>query len=505
MPPEPPPPDPVLALNDVSKRFGAVRALTGVSLALRPGRAHALLGENGAGKSTLINVLGGVHRPDQGELLVDGRATVLDGPAAARAEGIAVIHQEPALFPDLSLAENVFMGRQPLRAARHIDVAALHRATRALFDRLGVPLDPARPARGLSIADQQVVEIAKALSMDARVLVMDEPTAALTPAEVSRLFTVSRALLAQDVALLFVSHRLDEVFDLCQDATVLRDGAHVWSGPLRGQTQADLVRRMVGRELAAAVSSADNVVGAPVLEVRRLTREGVFTDITLTLHKGEILGLAGLVGAGRSEVARAIFGIDTYDAGTITLHGHPLRPGSPNAAMTGGIGLVPEDRRQQGLVLSASIQRNVALPSLATLSTAGLLRTRSEHTLAQDWAQRLRLKFAHLTDPVGRLSGGNQQKVVLAKWLARNPSVLLVDEPTRGIDVGAKAEVHRLLTELAARGVAILLISSELPEVLALSHRILVMREGRLTAELSRTEATEEAVALAATGAAVTG
>ncbi|MCK2243776.1 MULTISPECIES: sugar ABC transporter ATP-binding protein [unclassified Crossiella] len=494
---------PVLALRGIEKSFGAVRALTGAGLELHPGRAHALLGENGAGKSTLIKVLGGVHRPDRGDLLVDGQVTTLADPAAARAAGIAVIHQEPALFPDLSLAENVFMGRQPRRRGRRIDHTALHQATKDLFTRLGVTLDPAAPARGLSIADQQVVEIAKALSFAARVIVMDEPTAALSPAEVTRLFEVTRALLRQEVAVLFVSHRLDEVFALCQDATVLRDGGLVWTGELTGVTPANLVRRMVGRDLAALFPQADNVVGEVRLRVDRLTREGVFTDISFELRTGEILALSGLVGAGRSEVARAIFGIDRPDAGTVQIEGRRLRPGSPRAAMTAGIGFVPEDRRAQGLVLAASIERNIALASLPELSRGGLLRRRSETALATDWALRLRLKYARLGDPVGRLSGGNQQKVVLAKWLSRKPKVLIVDEPTRGVDIGAKAEVHRLLGELAAEGVAILMISSELPEVLGLADRVLVMHEGRLAAELRGERATEENIALAATGQAV--
>ncbi|MGA6168011.1 sugar ABC transporter ATP-binding protein [Amycolatopsis magusensis] len=493
---------PVTELREVTKAFGAVRALAGVSLGLRAGEAHALLGENGAGKSTLIKVLAGVHRPDEGSVLIDGEPSRFSGPADARDAGIAVIYQEPTLFGDLSVAENVFMGRQPLRGGRRIDTRAMHEAVRALFKRLGVALDPARPARGLSIADQQVVEIAKALSFDARVVVMDEPTAALSEVEVRRLFGVVRALLDAEVAVLFVSHRLDEVFELCTKATVLRDGEHVWTGELAGHTPEDLVRRMVGRELSTLFPKQDTTPGEVALEVDRLTREGVFTDISFDLRAGEIVALAGLVGAGRSEVARAIFGIDRPDAGTVRRNGKPLKPGSPTAAMAAGIGFVPEDRRQQGLVMDASIERNAALASLGTLNRGGLIRRRDEQQLAKDWAVKLRLKFSRLGDPVGVLSGGNQQKVVLAKWLARKPAVLIVDEPTRGIDVGTKAEVHRLLSELAAEGVAVLMISSELPEVLGMADRVLVMHEGRLAAELDRAAATEETVALAAAGRA---
>jgi rhamnose transport system ATP-binding protein len=491
---------PVVALRSVARSFGSVRALSGVSLELWPGRAHALLGENGAGKSTLIKVLAGVYRPDQGEVLVDGVRHRLANPADARAAGIAVIYQEPTLFGDLSVAENVFIGRQPRRSGGRIDRQATDRAVRALFDRLGVPLDPGRPARGLSIADQQVIEIAKALSFDARVIVMDEPTAALSPVEVGRLFGVVEALLSQDVAVLFVSHRLDEVFRLCEEATVLRDGEYVWSGPLDGTTPDDLVRRMVGRDLATLFPKQDTIPGEVMLSARRLTREGVFTDVSFDLRAGEIVALSGLVGAGRSEVARAVFGIDRLDAGRVEVGGKRLPAASPSAAMAAGIGFVPEDRRQQGLVMDASIERNAGLASLGKLAKLGIVRRRDERALARDWAMKLSLKFARLTDPVGVLSGGNQQKVVLAKWLSRKPKVLIVDEPTRGIDVATKAEVHRLLSELAADGVAILMISSELPEVLGMADRILVMHEGSLVAELDAGEATEESVALAAAG-----
>jgi len=496
----PPDPPPLVVLDGVAKSFGAVQALSDVSIALVAGEAHALLGENGAGKSTLIKTLAGVHRPDSGRVLVDGVEVRFSGPADAKAAGIAVIYQEPMLFGDLSIAENVYTGRQPLKAGRRIDTKAMHAHTAALFDRLGVVLDPARPARGLSIADQQVVEIAKALSFDARVVVMDEPTAALSAREVERLFDVVEVLRAQGTAVLFVSHRLDEVFALCQRATVLRDGRHVWDGPLEDETPDGLVRRMVGRELSALFPKQDTDAGEVLLDVRRLTREGVFTDVSFTVRAGEIVGLSGLVGAGRTEVARAVFGIDGVDAGEVFVNGRKLKLGSPTAAMAAGIGLVPEDRRQQGLVVDASVERNVALASLGRLSRFGLLSRRSEQRLAQDWALKLRIKTARLGAPAATLSGGNQQKVVLAKWLSRRPSVLIVDEPTRGIDVGTKAEVHRLLSELAGEGVAVLMISSELPEVLGMADRVLVMHEGRLVDDIPRADATEERVALAAAG-----
>lgn len=491
-----------VALADVSRSFGAVRALRGVSLTLTGGRAHALLGENGAGKSTLIKVLAGVHRPDSGQLLVDGQPTRFASPADAKAAGVAVIYQEPTLFGDLSVAENVAMGRHPTRRGGLVDTAAMREQAELLFERLGVDIDPKRPARGLSIADQQLVEIAKALGSDARVIIMDEPTAALSGTEVARLFGVVGALREHGAAVLFVSHRIDEVFELCQDATVLRDGGFVWSGPLSEQTPDSVVRLMVGRSLDALFPKQEVAAGETVLSVRRLTREGVFTDVSFDVRAGEILALAGLVGAGRSEIARAVFGVDKPDAGEILVRDKKIRPGSPGAAMSAGIGFVPEDRRQQGLVLDASIERNAALASLDRLSRFGFLRSSAERSLAQDWAVKLQLKFAKLSDPVGVLSGGNQQKVVLAKWLSRQPRVLIVDEPTRGIDVGTKAEVHRLLSELAAQGVAVLMISSELPEVLGMADRVLVVREGRVVGEFDRAEADEERIVLAATGVA---
>jgi rhamnose transport system ATP-binding protein len=496
---------PLLALEHAAKSFGSVRALEDGSIELRAGEAHGLVGENGAGKSTLVKLLAGVYRPDAGRLLLDGRELRLGGPAEARAAGIAVIYQEPTLFPDLSVAENIFMGRQPLAAGRRIDGRELRRRVEALMGRLGVPLDPSRPARGLRLADQQIVEIAKALSFEARVIVMDEPTAALSGAEVERLFAVARALRAHGAAVLFVSHRLDEVLDLCQRVTVMRDGRQVFSGPLDGLTRDDLVRRMVGRELGAMFPKQGAARGEVALSVRRLTREGVFSDVSFEVRHGEIVGLAGLVGAGRSEVARAVFGIDRRDAGEVVVEGRRLPAASPTAAMAAGLGYVPEDRREQGLVMDLSIARNASLASLGRLRRGVLIRAADERRLAADWALRLRLKYARLSDPVAALSGGNQQKVVLAKWLARRPTVLIVDEPTRGIDVATKAEVHRLLSDLASDGVAVLMISSELPEILGMADRVLVMHEGRLTADLPREEATEERIMFAATSDAPTG
>ena len=376
----------------------------------------------------------------------------------------------------------------------------MERDVAELLQRLGVRLDPERPVRGLSIADQQIVEIAKALSFDARVLIMDEPTAALSGPEVERLFSVVRTLREQGAAVLFISHRLDEVFTICDTVTVMRDGAVVHDARIADMTPDEMVKRMVGRELSTMFPKQDTQPGEAVVKVHRLTREGVFFDVSFEVRAGEIVALAGLVGAGRSEVARAVFGIDRPDAGHVEMEGRRLPPGKPLAAMRAGIGFVPEDRRQQGLVMDLSIARNTALTRLRALARSGLIRTGAENRLAAEWAEKLQLKYHRLQDSVGTLSGGNQQKVVLGKWLATDPRLLIVDEPTRGIDVGTKAEVHRLMSDLAGRGIAVLMISSELPEVLGMADRILVMHEGRITGELSRGEADEERVIRLATG-----
>lgn len=492
---------PALSLRNASKAFAGVHALEGVSLDLYGGEAHALVGENGAGKSTLVKILGGVHQPDAGALVMNGRDIVLGGTADARQAGIAVIYQEPTLFPDLSVAENVFIGRQPLRSGRRIDYEAMEAEVNGIFERLGVQMDPDRIARGLSIAEQQLVEIAKALSSEAKVLIMDEPTAALSPVEVDRLFRIAETLRADGAAVLFISHRLEEVFALCQRVTILRDGKLVRSDRLEGLTADDLIRGMVGRELLAREHEA-HTPGGTVLEVERLTREGVFVDISFEVRAGEVVALAGLVGAGRSEVARAVFGIDRYDAGTVKVSGDALPVGSPSAAMSCGVGFVPEDRRQHGLVMDLSTADNIALASLRHLKRHGLLSASAERAFSREWAGRLQVKYGRMSNAVSSLSGGNQQKVVLAKWLSREPRLLIVDEPTRGIDVGTKAEVHRLLSSLADQGVAVLVISSELPEVLSVADRILVMREGRLVSALTHAEASEERIIAAATGQA---
>lgn len=493
---------PVLEMRDAKKAFGGVQALNGAELVLYPGEIHALLGENGAGKSTLLKALAGVHKLDSGSVTLNGKTFEQGSTRSSREQGIAVIYQEPSLFPDLTLAENVFVGRQ-LQKGKTVDWAAMEKESKQLFEQLGVKLDPSIRARGLSIADQQIVEIAKALSTQANVIVMDEPTAALSSKEVDRLFKVARNLEAQGCAVVFVSHRLDEVFALCSRITVMRDGATVGTDLAKNLNEAKVIKLMVGREISELFPKLDAKIGEVVLKVENLGLDGQFADINFEVRAGEIVGLAGLVGAGRSEVVRAIFGVDKYDKGSVTLNGKTLKPGNPAAHMEAGMALVPEDRRQQGLFMSTSIDKNSAVTMLKRLSKFFIISAKSESKLATAWGKTLQLKYATGKDPVDRLSGGNQQKVVLAKWLATEPKLLIVDEPTRGIDVGTKSEVHRLLSQKAQEGMAIIMVSSELPEVMGMADRILVMREGRMVGEFNRKAATAEKIIAVATGATV--
>ncbi len=490
----------ILEVSGVSKRFGAVQALHSIDLQLFSKEVHALVGENGAGKSTLVKILAGIHQPDAGHLKLNGQDLVLSGPAAARDLGIAVIHQHPNLFPDLAVAENVFVGRLPRNRLRGVDWSALNRKAERLFADLGVKQSVSVPVRGLSVADQQLVEIAKALSIDARVLVMDEPTASLSSREVDRLFAIIRQLRSRGVAILFVDHRIEEVFAIADRLSVLRDGRHVITAPISELTPADAIRHMVGRRLEALFPKATATVGDIALEVRGLSRKGLFSDVSFQVRRGEILGLAGLVGAGRSEVARVLFGIDRADAGEVLVAGKRADIRSPNDAMRLGIVYVPEDRHEQGLVLDFSIAANVSLPIVQRLSRWLVIDRKQESGLAADYSKQLQVRSTGVDQAASGLSGGNQQKVVIAKWLATRPTILLLDEPTQGVDIGAKAEVHRIVSQLAGQGMAIVLISSELPEVLGMADRVVVLHEGRVAAEFSRSDASQERIMAAATG-----
>jgi rhamnose transport system ATP-binding protein len=492
-------PPPILEILGVSKRFGSTQALDDVSLALHKGEIHALLGENGAGKSTLIKVMTGVEQPDAGQMAVDGAEVSLGSALHAQDLGIAAIYQEPNIFPDLSVAENIFISHRD--RGRLLDRRAMRRDAEKILGRLGVHLDTDEPARGLTLAEQQTVEIAKALSLQVRVLIMDEPTASLSAHEVRRLFGIVESLRRESVAILFISHRMEEVFEISDRVTVLRDGRWVSTRRLSELTPGIAIREMVGRTLSAFFQRTPARPGEVVLEVRGLGLEGVFSDVSFDLRAGEVLGFAGLVGARRTDVGLALFGIAPADTGTILLDGRPVRIRHPQDALRLRIAYSTEDRRALGLVYPLSIAANISLPTLARYQDRlGLIRRRAEAAAAERYRERLQIRAASVHVQVATLSGGNQQKVVLSKWLDTHPRILILDEPTRGIDVGSKAEVHQIIDELAQEGIAIILISSDLPEVLATSDRILVMREGRQMAILGRDEATPELVLAAAMG-----
>lgn len=493
-------PTPVFHVQHISKSFGGVCALQDVHFEIFPGEVHALLGENGAGKSTLIKIITGVHQPDVGELFLGGQPVRFASTRDAQAQGVAAIYQEPSLFPDLDIAENIFVGRQPTGRGG-VDWKRMYADASSLLRRLGLRLDPRTKARELSVAHQQAVEIARALSINAKVLIMDEPTSSLTQGEVEDLFSIVRQLRSSGTAIVFISHRLEELFALADRVTTLRDGTYVGTRLMTQVTTDELIRMMVGRSLTELFPKQAVEPGEVILEVDNLGVQGAFSGVSFRLRRGEILGMSGLIGAGRTNVAQALFGVEPATEGTIKLNGKPVTISDPDTAMTLGIGYVPEDRREHGLVLKMSIADNITLPMLPQFATLGWLNPRREREAAQASSQQLEVKMSSVAQTVGQLSGGNQQKVVLAKWLGTKPRILILDEPTRGIDVGTKAAVHRLMSGLAAQGMAILMISSELPEVLGMSDRILVMREGRLTGHFERAEATQEKLMAAATSA----
>jgi ribose transport system ATP-binding protein len=497
----------LLEMRGISKRFGGTQALDQVDFSLDRGEVVGLLGENGAGKSTLIKILAGVHRMDQGAIFIDGKPVTLQTPQDAQRLGIAVIYQELNLTPNQIVAENVFLHHPQrmngiLGKIGIIDHRRRERETAALLAQLGITgLDIRRKVGELSVAFQQLTEIAKALALEARLIVMDEPTSALPDEEVEHLFEIIRRLRERGLGVVFVSHRLNEVRAICDRIVVLRDGKNAGALPVNEASDDRIIAMMVGRSINNLYPKRPATLGDVVLEVQGLTRRGIIEDISFHLRAGEVVGLAGLVGSGRTEVARAIFGADRIDKGTIRLNGTPVRIRSPQDARNLGIGYVPEDRKVQGLVPGMTVRDNITLAVLRQLARAGHVVDRSVlEGVARRYVHELHLRPPRTDLPVGSLSGGNQQKVVLAKWLAVDLKVLLLDEPTRGIDVGAKAEIHGLIDELAHRGMAILLISSELPEVLAMSDRILVMSEGRLVGELSREEATQERILALASG-----
>jgi rhamnose transport system ATP-binding protein len=487
-------------LVGVSKGYGGVQALDGVSFAIEAGTVHALVGENGAGKSTLVKILTGVVQPDDGRLLLEGEPEKIGSPHDAYRLGIVAMYQEPTVFPDLTVAENVFAGRHPRGRLHLVDWHAMRTGVAQLLRELGVDFGPDTPMRGLGVADRQLMEIAKALSSSARLLILDEPTAALSPHEVENLFSTVRRLRERGVAIVFISHRLEEVEALADTVTVLRDGRHVATRPADQLPHSEIVRLMVGRSLDALFPKEEAEIGEVVLRAAGLSRRGFFSDVSFELRRGEIVGLAGFVGSGRTEIARAIFGIDRLDTGELWIDERRFRPSSPRAALRRGLAYLPEDRLNQGLVQPMSVAANTSMAVLPELTPGGLLRPRRERALARRFMEELRIKATSPAQVVRSLSGGNQQKVVLSKWLAAQPRILILDEPTHGVDVGTKADVHRTISHLAAGGLTILLISSELLEILAMSDRVLVLHEGRIAAQLSRAEATEERIVQAAAG-----
>jgi rhamnose transport system ATP-binding protein len=486
---------PLLQVRGIEKTFPGVRALSGVSFDVRAGEVHALLGENGAGKSTLIKIISGVYQPDVGSILVDGREVQFASPDDARRAGVATIYQELLLFPELSVAENIFLGHAPLAGAGRIDWRAMRVQAELLLSSLEIDdLSADEIVGALSVGNRQRVEILRALSHDARILIMDEPTAALTESDVSRLFDVVRRLKRRGVGVVYISHRLDEIFTIADRVTVLRDGAFVDARQVADTNAGELVQMMVGRRIDNLFPKVVAPVGRAVLEAKHIVRRPMTKSVSLAVRAGEIVGLAGLVGSGRSELAQTLFGITPAESGEIKLMGESVTINSPEDARSRGIAYVPEDRGVQGLVRPMSVLHNFSLAALGSLSRGGFIDRGAERRMAEQGVRRFSVKTSTVEEIAGRLSGGNQQKIVLGKWLANSPKLLILDEPTRGIDVGAKAEIHRLMCELAGAGVAILMISSELPEVLGMSDRVLVMREGRLVAEFDRAHATSESV-----------
>ena len=477
-------PAPRLRMRRIGKRFPGVQALADVDLALAAGEVLAIVGENGAGKSTLIKILAGAHDPDAGVVEISGQPVRIGSPLVAQQRGIAVIHQEFNLIPGLSVRENLFLGQERVRFGL-INVAQELQRARELFKRLGVALDPGRLCRNLTVAQQQVVEIAKALAVQAGILVMDEPTAALSPQETQTLFTVTRELKSQGMGIIYVSHRLDEIFTIADRVLVLRDGRRIATKPIAELSRASLIEMMVGRSIDQEFPKQQIEIGEERLAVRGLCRGNSVRNVSFSIRRGEILGLTGLIGSGRTETARLMFGADRATAGTVSLDGCQLKLGNPRRAIASGLCLIPEDRTRQGLVLGRSALENFGLPNLKLFAPGGWIRVGSERRAFAGFVDQLRIRMAHANQRTSELSGGNQQKIVLSKWLQRRAEVIIFDEPTRGIDVGAKYEIYQLMNQLAAAGKAILMISSELSEVLGMADRILVMHDGRITGEIT--------------------
>ncbi|WP_131195081.1 sugar ABC transporter ATP-binding protein [Lichenihabitans psoromatis] len=498
--PPPAPRPPVLEMRGISKLFPGVKALEGVDLALHAGRVTALIGENGAGKSTLVKILTGIYRPDAGDILIDGQRVAFDSAEAAQDAKITAIHQETVLFDDLTVAENIYLGHAPKTRLGFVNWAAMNARATAILHSLDAPISARTLLKNLSIAQRHLVAIARALSIDSRIVIMDEPTAALSYKEVEDLFRILERLKAAGKAILFISHKFEEVYGIAEDYAVFRDGRTVGAGRLADVTHGQLVQMMVGRTVDQVFPKGEVVLGETVMTVEHYSHATEFDDISFTLRRGEILGLYGLVGAGRSELCQSLFGITRPASGNVTIEGKAVAIHSSSDAVAAGIVYVPEERGRHGAVLAMPIVENFTLASLRKVSRSGFIRTAEEFELARHYASRLDLRAASLSQPVGTLSGGNQQKVVIGKWLATQPKVIILDEPTKGIDIGSKSAVHAFMSELAAQGLAVVMISSELPEILGMADRVMVMREGRDAGTFEREGLTPERLVRAATG-----
>lgn len=485
---------------NIYKAFGTNQVLTGVDFELREAEVHALMGENGAGKSTLMNVLTGLHSRDQGTIMIDGKETYFKNPKEAEQNGITFIHQELNIWPDMTVLENLFIGKELKTSLGLLNTKDMKALAKKQFDRLAVSISFDKDAGSCSVGEQQMIEIAKALMTNAKVIIMDEPTAALTEREIKKLFEVISSLKKEGVSIVYISHRMEEIFTICDRITVMRDGKTVDTKAITDTNFDDVVRKMVGRELTDRFPSRQSNPSGVILQVKDLTKKGIFKDINFSVRSGEIVGVSGLMGAKRTEIMRSIFGIDSFDSGEIWLDGKKVTIKSPDEAVKLGIGFITEDRKDEGLILDFSIKENMVLPVLYSFAPKGFINEKSEADFVNMLINRLTVKTESADIAVGTLSGGNQQKVVIAKWIGIGPKVLILDEPTRGVDVGAKREIYQLMNELTDRGVAIIMVSSELPEVLGMSDRILVVHEGKIAGELTKEEANQEKIMTLATG-----
>lgn len=489
-----------IRMTGIKKSFGTNSVLRGVDFDIQPGEVHALMGENGAGKSTLMNILTGLHKADAGEIMVDGKKQHFTNPKEAEEYGISFIHQEMNTWPDMTVLENLFIGKEPTNKFGLIQTKKMKEQANKTFQDLGITIDLDTEVRELSVGQQQMIEIAKSLMTHAQVIIMDEPTAALTEREIDTLFKLIQTLTEKGVSIVYISHRMEEIFKISDRITVMRDGISIDTSLTKETTNDEVVRKMVGRELEDYYPQKTATIKEDVFEVKGLTQKGRFENISFSVKSGEIVGFSGLMGAGRTEIMRAIFGIDSFDSGEIVLEGKPLTIKAPSDAIVNGIGFLTENRKEEGLVLDYSLRDNISLPSIDGFKKYGIIDTKAESSFALMLMERLKVKAVSEMDAASSLSGGNQQKVVLAKWIGIGSKVLILDEPTRGVDVGAKREIYQLMNELADRGVAIIMVSSDLPEILGVSDRVVVVHEGKIAGELSKAAATEEKIMQLATG-----